>query len=150
MTDANSVQALDTLRARLNRLHDTQGLSWRKIAAMRQFSAIPHSTLRAIAVEGREPKNELQRHILGLPPRTVEVAPCVQCGELHEQKTTCPHELQRARRNRPKVYTLAFRFRSREDFERARAAVDADGDRAGWLLGKVDKEDEEVEDAEGN
>lgn len=37
-------------------------------------------------------------------------------------------------------YTLAFRFRSRADFERARAAVDVGGDRTATLLEMIDKE----------
>lgn len=79
------------------------------------------------------------RHVLGLPPKAIEVRPCPDCGQLHEQKATCPHELQKARQKRQKVYTLAFRFKSREDFDRARDAVGKD--RTAWLMEMIDKEE---------
>lgn len=41
----------------------------------------------------------------------------------------------------PRVYTLAFRFKNHDDFERARAAVDRHpGGRASWLLSKIGDE----------
>lgn len=65
-----AVQSLDTVRERLNHLHDTVGLSWRKIAALDEFTnkdgvGIPPGTLCAIA-KGREPKKNEHRRILGL------------------------------------------------------------------------------------
>ena len=41
---------------RLKCLHDIQGLSWPKIAALEEFQGIPHSTLANIAKTGIVPK----------------------------------------------------------------------------------------------
>lgn len=63
----------DTLRERLNALHDTSGLSWRKIAALDEFAGISAGTLCSIA-NGWEPAGAELRHALGLPA-TVPVIP---------------------------------------------------------------------------
>ncbi len=47
------------------------------------------------------------RRAMGLPLASVEVRPCPECGELHEQKATCPRELQRARK-RPRRHRLHY------------------------------------------
>jgi len=60
------VQPLDMIRERLRHLHDTQALSWRKIAALDDYMGIPAGSLCSIA-GGREPKNLEHRMILGLP-----------------------------------------------------------------------------------
>jgi hypothetical protein len=78
----SGVQLLDTIQARLNRLHDSGSLSWRKIAALPDYQGIPAGTLCAIA-KGREPKKKEHRKMLGLPPAAVEVDPCPDCGEAH-------------------------------------------------------------------
>jgi hypothetical protein len=61
-----AVQMMDIIQDELKRLHDTQGLSWRKIAALDAYSGIPAGTLCSIAKNGREPKNKKYRDILGL------------------------------------------------------------------------------------
>ena len=60
------VQSLDSIRERLKHLHDTQALSWRKIAALDDYRGIPAGSLCSIA-GGREPKSLDHRRILGLP-----------------------------------------------------------------------------------
>lgn len=57
---------LDIIRERLNHLHDTEGLSWRKIAALDEYKGIPAGSLCSYAY-GREPKKLEHRRILGLP-----------------------------------------------------------------------------------
>ena len=70
------------------------------------------------------------RHVLGLPPKAIEVRPCPDCGQLHELKATCPHELQK-QRSGPKRYRLHYeagRGRSgREQRETIVAEMEAAG-----------------------
>lgn len=77
---AASVQPLDTIISELNHLHDSQNLSWRKIAARSEFRGIPAGTLCSIA-KGREPKKRKHRMILKLPPLAIAVDPCPHCGD---------------------------------------------------------------------
>lgn len=46
------------------------------------------------------------RCVLGLPPKTVEVPPCPDCGQVHEVKATCTDKLRkrRARPNRVRLH----------------------------------------------
>jgi hypothetical protein len=76
------VQDLDAIVTRLNHLHDSQSLSWRKISARSEYQGIPAGTLCAIA-KGREPKKIKHRKILGLPVVYVPALPCDDCGEVH-------------------------------------------------------------------
>lgn len=74
------------------------------------------------------------RRALGLPPLKVEVEPCPDCGEVHEQLHQCPDDLERQRRKRPDVSTVAFKFRDHALAARFRALVDGHaGGRYGWV-----------------
>jgi len=135
MTANATVQTLDTLRTRLNRLHDRDGLSWREIASQGEFSGIPAATLHAIARQGREPKNHAHRHALGLPPVAIPVEPCPDCGRVHRQLATCAPKPRRATKRR-----LSF-WVTDEEFSRAIAAINEyTGPRAEWLMNKIDGE----------
>jgi hypothetical protein len=48
------------------RLHDTDGLSWREIASLDEFSGVPHHILYDLAMKDIEPMREDYRRILGL------------------------------------------------------------------------------------
>ena len=54
------------MRQRLNKLHDEDKLSWRKIAQMDEFKDIPAGSLCSYA-GGWEPKTERARRMFGLP-----------------------------------------------------------------------------------
>ena len=59
MTTTNPLmacQASDILQERLQRLHDIDGLTWRKIAALRHYRGIPAGTLCTIANGGDVPE----------------------------------------------------------------------------------------------
>lgn len=73
------VSPSDRLRARLNYLHRTKEWSWRRIAASGEFSDVPAGTLCAIA-GGWEPKGEVLRAKLGLPPMAPSKKECKICG----------------------------------------------------------------------
>ena len=66
MTSGLGCPALDSIRARLNYLHDIEDKSWRKIAALDEYRGIPAGSLCSYA-KGRIPKNPEHRRILGLP-----------------------------------------------------------------------------------
>ena len=53
MPQNSTVDALYRVQARPNELHEAAGLSWRDIAAQREYSGLSHATLRDIAVTGR-------------------------------------------------------------------------------------------------
>ena len=55
----------DVMRERLNKLHDEEGVSWRKIAKMPEYSHIPAGSLCSYA-GGWEPKTEKSRRMFGL------------------------------------------------------------------------------------
>lgn len=128
MTNA-PVQTLYGLQERLNALHDTSRLSWRQIALQPEFKGISHSTLRAIAVDGRDPLDPKHRRMLGLPPRAVPVVPCEECGRVHTQYKQCD-------RRPPPVDKKRFSFWvDAADIERLREIADGHpGGRTAWLL----------------
>ncbi len=129
MTANATVQTLDTLRTRLNHLHDRCGLSWRKIASQAEFAGVSHSTLRAIAVDGRDPISPQLRRWLRLPPRPVPVMPCDECGRVHTRHKQCEH-----RPTPPGKRRLAF-WVDAADIERLREIADSHpGGRTAWLL----------------
>jgi hypothetical protein len=66
------VTELNSLRIELDRLHGTQGLSWREIARIKRFSGMTPTMLWRIA-GGYEPKGDV-RKMLGLPPTRVRLA----------------------------------------------------------------------------
>lgn len=132
MTDA-TVHALYGLRTRLNELHDTSGLSWREIALQPEFCGISHSTLRAIAVDGRDPRDPRQRRMLGLPPRAVPVMPCDECGRVHVQYKQCDHRPSPVGKKRFSFWVDA------DDVDRLREEADGHpGGRTAWLLERAD------------
>ena len=132
MSENGTVHALDGLRTRLIYLHDTRGLSWRKIALQREFRGIPYSTLRAVAVEGREPKDEAQRLALGLPPKPVPVYPCPECGHVHKLAKGCEQKPTPAGMRRLALWV------TEEQFDIIRAAWDSHPDgRVAWNMEKA-------------
>jgi hypothetical protein len=65
ITPTPSVQSLNSLVQKLNALNGIEGLSFRKIASLPEFSGIPFGTLANIA-KGREPKDMHTRVLLRL------------------------------------------------------------------------------------
>ena len=63
------------MRERLNKLHDEENLSWRKIAQMDEYKGIPAGSLCSFA-GGWEPRTDETRKKFGLP--TVEMIPQVR------------------------------------------------------------------------
>ena len=61
------------IRKRLRILHDTDGLSFPKIAARREFDPIPPSTLNSIYHGGKIPK-KWQEQLRYPPPRPPRIA----------------------------------------------------------------------------
>ena len=59
------------MRERLNKLHNEDKLSWRKIAQMDEYKGIPAGSLCSYASGTWEPKTERSRRMFNLP--TVEV-----------------------------------------------------------------------------
>lgn len=77
----------DIVSKALSELHDTSGLSWRKIAKMDDYSGIPAGTLAAIAKGYPIPRK--WHHRLGV--RETKPAPvCLECGEVHIKNGRCP------------------------------------------------------------
>jgi hypothetical protein len=54
------------MRERLNKLHNEEELSWRKIAQMEEYKGIPAGSLCSYA-GGWEPKTEKARRMFNLP-----------------------------------------------------------------------------------
>ena len=65
----------DVMRERLNKLHNEEGVSWRKIAKMPEFKGIPAGSLCSYA-GGWEPKTETARRMFGL--KVTEMIPQVR------------------------------------------------------------------------
>ena len=57
--------ASDTPTQRLNRLHDKEGMTWRKIATMKEYREIPAGSLCSFAKGNWEPKDLITRRKLG-------------------------------------------------------------------------------------
>ena len=78
-----TVQPLYSLQLRLKDLHDTQHISWRKIAEMDEYAGVSHTALSRIA-KGIEPGNDVRKklHLPEMLPAPV----CLQCGEVHTTK----------------------------------------------------------------
>ena len=79
MTRSDTVDALYSIRERLNELHDSHGMSWRVIAQRAEFSDLSHATLRDIAVTGRASAST--RRKLGLPPERIRIAADVTAAQ---------------------------------------------------------------------
>lgn len=67
--------ALDTLRARLEYLHDELYMTWRKIAEMEEFNNVSFGVLNGV-YNGREPTKDEIRLKLGLD--IIEMIPQVR------------------------------------------------------------------------
>jgi hypothetical protein len=80
------VRNSDIVQERLKHLHDTEMLSFRKIAAVDDYNGIPPGTL--CAIYHGEPIPIRHREALGLP-QLVKVEACPTCGVVHTRKT-CP------------------------------------------------------------
>lgn len=133
----DSVQALYTLRERLNALHDTSGLSWREIASQREFEGISHSTLRAIAVDGRDPISPQLRRWLRLPPRPVPVMPCDECGRVHTRHKQCERRPTPPGKRRFSFWVDAAAV------DRLREIADSHpGGRTAWLLERINQQEQ--------
>ena len=76
-----------TALERLHALHDTDMLSFRKIASRGHFGTCPAGTLSDIYHTGNVP--DKWRAVFGLP--LMALAPVCHCGEVHTVKT-CPHD----------------------------------------------------------
>ena len=72
MKQNGTVDALDSIRKRLNALHDGRDLSWRAIAQRAEFCGLSHGTLRDIATTGRASAKTRRR--LGLPAERTRLA----------------------------------------------------------------------------
>lgn len=66
------VTACNKLSERLNHLHECDGMSWHKIAALPEYSCISPGMLWKIA-KGYRPKGKT-RELLDLPPTRVRIA----------------------------------------------------------------------------
>ena len=66
MTSDMDVQASDRLCKQLNKLHDIDRQSWRKIALLDEYKGIPAGSLCSYA-KGRIPENNKHRRMLGFP-----------------------------------------------------------------------------------
>lgn len=85
---ANSyVEAVNTLKAELNRLHDSEGLSWYRIAKLPRFRRVSPSTLWRIATTDYMPIRET-RNKLEVPPTRVRI-----CADVTEEQRAALHEL---------------------------------------------------------
>lgn len=82
----NGVTTSDIVREILKGLHDTSGLSWRKISNLSQYKGIPFGTLCAIA-NGADVPHKWKPHF-GLPALVPTVA-CSACGRVHAIDRAC-------------------------------------------------------------
>lgn len=83
---SNYVEAINTLKAELNRLHDGESLSWGEIAKLYRESGLSKATLWRIAKTDYMPTGKT-RISLNLPVSRVRIAADVteeQRGILHE------------------------------------------------------------------
>jgi len=91
------VRTSDTIQEALNRLRDTDGLSWRKIARLDIFSemGIPAGTLCSIAAG--EPIPHKWRAAFGMPE--LAPAPVCKCGDVHTTKRCTKNDKPRTKRD---------------------------------------------------
>jgi hypothetical protein len=90
-----TVKDLDKLRSELNELYRIHK-SWREISRLGRFerpsgSHIPAGSLASIAAGKYEPKNVIDRKVLGLSTFVLAVA-CPECGIVHV--ASCPKQRQ--------------------------------------------------------
>lgn len=104
------VTSCDTVSSELNRLHDTYGLSWRKIAVLDDYRGIPPGTLSSIAKGKPVPHKWL--HQLGLP-ETKPAPVCRYCGVVHVSQR-CPRRRQHRDLFDMPVKTLLWKLNNRE------------------------------------
>ena len=71
------------------------------------------------------------RRVLGLPPKTVTIETCPDCGHIHRQLKSC------TQRRKPNKRRLAFSLTD-EQFARVRTVLDSHpGGRVAWLMQKI-------------
>jgi hypothetical protein len=76
-----AVFGVEQARRALDALHQDCGLSWRRIAALGQFSGVGHSTLWRFARLGIVPRKRQDRVLLGLVQRRPrKPKTCPVCG----------------------------------------------------------------------
>jgi hypothetical protein len=80
------VKTSDMIRDEIATTKRATGLTWRGLAALPQFSPIPHGTLWAIYHGYPVPKKWRKR--LGVV-EPVEIEPCPHCGEIHDMLKSC-------------------------------------------------------------
>ncbi len=111
------VETLDRIEA-----YYSEYSSWPEVGRAVAFEALENGQIDAVT----------PRHV----NRYQALAHALYCGRVKDSPT-----LRRALGVRKSnVFTLAFRFRDRAQFEAARRAVDAGGSRVGWLMSVIDKE----------
>ena len=103
----------DALASERNALDAKQRkTSYRKIG---KKYGVSHAVIHRIVAYGIDPIDNHIRAALGLPPHTVEVAPCAKCGNVHVTKhcTANPHPRQpdpviRVKKLRQRIAALRF------------------------------------------
>jgi hypothetical protein len=88
MTDKHDleyrVETFYGVKKRLKELHDTYGLSWRKIASRDDFRGVSPTVLYDMVVRNIEPKKQETREILKLPIM-IPTPACPLCGVVHKR-----------------------------------------------------------------
>jgi len=94
----------DIIKAQLNELHDTYGLSWRKIAKMGEYKGIKPGTLWAIAKGEREIPDKFKARF-GIPYEAPAPV-CLVHGVVHCYD--CQSQVVTKRKRKPRVYRSLF------------------------------------------
>ena len=102
----------DTEREALKMLHDTSGLSWRKIAQMPKYRGIPAGSLCSFATGKKDLANEYKAR-LGIPFETLAPA-CSACGQVHAIDKACQKVVTVRKRKTFKTWTDLFSLSSKE------------------------------------
>lgn len=78
----DQLSEFERLRAHLLHLHDEMGMTWLEISLLEEYRRIQAhpSSLHAMAVYGREPKDPVRRELYGLPP----LSGCGQCWQVEK------------------------------------------------------------------
>lgn len=88
---SDSLTTSDTVRERLNHLHDSLDMSWRRIADLEEYKGIPAGTLCSFAA-GWEPKGYKSRMAFGLgPSHSIECPNCDHVIGYYVSDLPCPY-----------------------------------------------------------
>lgn len=84
-----------------------EGHSWQtladEISARLADDRVSHALVREVTLgHCNSPKVDYALGFREQPP-AVPVPPCAECGKVHDQLHTCPHELQKARTRPPRI-----------------------------------------------